>query len=59
MSERNTSILQNVAARERTILKNVYLWMTAGLGLTALIAFFVASNPHCFVLWSAIPWAFS
>lgn len=45
MSERNTSILQNVAARERTILKNVYLWMTAGLGLTALIAFFVASNP--------------
>ncbi|HAP56406.1 MAG TPA: hypothetical protein DCR02_01110, partial [Sphaerochaeta sp.] len=45
MSERNTSIFQNVAARERTILKNVYLWMTAGLGLTALIAFFVASNP--------------
>ena len=45
MSERNTSILQNVAARERTILKNVYLWMTAGLSLTALIAFFVASNP--------------
>lgn len=32
-------------ARERTILKNVYLWMTAGLGLTALVAFFVAGNP--------------
>ncbi len=45
MSDRNSSILQNVVARERTILKNVYLWMTAGLGLTALIAFFVASNP--------------
>ena len=45
MSERNSSILQNVTARERTILKNVYLWMTAGLGLTALVAFFVASNP--------------
>ncbi len=45
MSERNSSILQNVATRERTILKNVYLWMTAGLGLTALVAFFVASNP--------------
>ncbi len=45
MSEHNTSILQNVQARERTVLKNVYLWMTAGLGLTALIAYFVASNP--------------
>ena len=45
MNEQNTSMFQNVAVRERTILKNVYLWMTAGLGLTALIAFFVASNP--------------
>ena len=45
MNERNTSFLQNVAVRERTILKNVYLWMTAGLGLTAIIAFFIASNP--------------
>ncbi|MGE4455004.1 MAG: Bax inhibitor-1/YccA family protein [Sphaerochaeta sp.] len=45
MSEHNISLLQNVQARERTVLKNVYLWMTAGLGLTALIAYFVASNP--------------
>lgn len=45
MAEYNSSILQNVQARERTILKNVYLWMTAGLGLTALISYFVASNP--------------
>ena len=52
MSERNSSILQNVATRERTILKNVYLWMTAGLGLTALVAFFVASNPLYSGPWS-------
>ncbi len=45
MNERETSLLQNVVARERSILKNVYLWMTAGLGITGLIAFFIASNP--------------
>ncbi|MGE4585032.1 MAG: Bax inhibitor-1/YccA family protein [Sphaerochaeta sp.] len=45
MNEQNTSMLQNVFARERTILKNVYLWMTAGLALTGVIAFFIAGNP--------------
>lgn len=45
MNEQNHSILQNVQARERTILKNVYLWMSAGLGLTALLAYAVASSP--------------
>lgn len=45
MTEQKSSILQNVQVRERTILKNVYLWMTAGLGLTALVSYFVASNP--------------
>lgn len=45
MNQQNNSILQNVQARERTILKNVYLWMSAGLGLTALVAYLVASSP--------------
>jgi FtsH-binding integral membrane protein len=45
MNQQNNSILQNVQARERTILKNVYLWMSAGLALTALIAYVVASSP--------------
>lgn len=45
MNEQNSSIFQNVLVRERTILKNVYLWMTAGLSLTALISFLVASSP--------------
>ena len=44
MNQQNNSILQNVQARERTILKNVYLWMSAGLALTALIAYVVASK---------------
>ncbi|NCC64497.1 MAG: Bax inhibitor-1/YccA family protein [Spirochaetia bacterium] len=45
MTEHNSSMLQNVVARERTILKNVYLWMTAGLGLTAVISFLISSSP--------------
>jgi len=38
-------MLENVAVRQRSIVKNVYLWMTAGLGLTGVVAFFLASNP--------------
>lgn len=45
MNEHNKSMLQNVQVRERTLLKNVYLWMSAGLGLTALVAYLVASSP--------------
>jgi len=45
MNEHNKSMLQNVQVRERTLLKNVYLWMSAGLGLTALISYAVASSP--------------
>jgi FtsH-binding integral membrane protein len=33
-------------ARERSILRNVYIWMTAGLTLTGIVAFRVASNPR-------------
>jgi FtsH-binding integral membrane protein len=31
--------------RERSILRNVYLWMTGGLALTAVVAWGVASTP--------------
>ncbi len=31
--------------RERNILRNVYLWMTAGLALTGVVSFAVAGNP--------------
>ena len=33
------------AVRERSILRNVYLWMTGGLTLTALVAWGVATTP--------------
>ena len=35
-----------VTVKERNILKNVYGWMAAGLGVTGLTAFAVASNPE-------------
>lgn len=34
----NYSFAEQVALRERTILKNVYIWMSAGLFLTAVVA---------------------
>lgn len=45
MTGKKASMLENVFVRERSIIKNVYLWMTAGLGVTGIVAFFVASNP--------------
>ncbi|MDD3903070.1 MAG: Bax inhibitor-1/YccA family protein [Sphaerochaeta sp.] len=45
MADNRSSMLENVAVRQRSIVKNVYLWMTAGLGLTGVVAFFLASNP--------------
>ncbi len=32
--------------RERSVLKNVYMWMAAGLALTGIVALGVASNPR-------------
>ena len=34
----------NAAVRDRSIIKNVYLWMTAGLGLTAAVAWYFSNN---------------
>ena len=45
MSNRDFSLDQILAVRENRILRNVYLWMTGGLGLTAVIALGVAGNP--------------
>jgi FtsH-binding integral membrane protein len=38
-------ILSNTRLREQSILRNVYLWMTLGLGLTGVISLGMASNP--------------
>lgn len=44
MDDFRAQMLSNVKSRERSILKNVYLWMTAGLGLTGVVAYLVASS---------------
>lgn len=41
----NFASASDVKIRERNMLKNVYLWMSAGLGVTALTAFGMASSP--------------
>jgi FtsH-binding integral membrane protein len=45
MIERNYA-LETAAVRERSILRNVYLWMTFGLALTGIVALGIASNPR-------------
>ena len=45
MSDINAFTTVRQTVRERTIMRNVYLWMTAGLALTAVIALGVSSNP--------------
>jgi uncharacterized protein len=48
MSDRQPSTIPVDAARglrERSILRNVYLWMTGGLALTGVVALGVASSP--------------
>ena len=39
----------------RPLLRNVYLWMTAGLGLTAVVAYFCANTQALLDLWDS-PW---
>ena len=34
------------ATAERSILRNVYMWMTLGLAITGVVAMYVASNPQ-------------
>lgn len=40
----NFASASDIKLRERSIVKNVYAWMSAGLGLTALTAYGVANN---------------
>lgn len=40
----NEQTFSRASARDRSIIKNVYLWMTAGLSLTGVVAFGLSSN---------------
>jgi FtsH-binding integral membrane protein len=44
MTQGRTTILSQVKNRERSILKNVYLWMTAGLAMTGVVSYAVATS---------------
>jgi len=45
MATSRAEFLSIPRVRERNILRNVYLWMTAGLALTGVISFGIAGNP--------------
>lgn len=46
MSDRSPVSLSIKAVRERTVLRNVYLWMAIGLALTGVVALGFASTPQ-------------
>jgi len=41
----NTQTFAAAIERDRSILRNVYIWMTLGLALTGVVALYVAGNP--------------
>ena len=55
MNDFKAQMLSNVKLRERSILKNVYLWMTAGLAITGLVAYLVASSDALRSVFLSIP----
>ncbi len=44
MTDQRAQMLSQVRNRERSILKNVYLWMTAGLAMTGVVSYAVATT---------------
>ena len=46
MASGKERVLNFPQVRERSILRNVYLWMMAGLALTGVVSLFMASRPQ-------------
>ena len=40
----NEQTFGGAGSRDRSIIKNVYLWMTAGLGFTGVVALWLSTN---------------
>jgi FtsH-binding integral membrane protein len=57
--ERSDFYPDAMAVRERSLIKNIYLWMTAGLALTGVVSLWMVSNPARVVsmLQSGMFWA--
>lgn len=45
MNDKKAYVLTTPRVREKSLVRNVYLWMTAGLSVTAVVAYLVASSP--------------
>lgn len=58
MAVSREQVLGIPAVRERNILKNVYMWMTAGLGITGIIAFGISSNTQLVMALARTPMLF-
>lgn len=58
MASINASFLSNTKVRENSILKNVYLWMSAGLTLTAVVSYLVASSRYLMNLFFSSTFSF-
>ena len=43
---RNGNAISTPQARTNPLLRNVYLWMTAGLALTTVVAYFIGNNAN-------------
>ena len=44
MNDKKTIVLKDVKLRENALMKNVYLWMTLGLAITAATSFGVSQS---------------
>jgi len=58
MAIRNDAAVVGTFAVQRSILKNVYLWMTAGLAITGVVAFYIASNTQIVQALATQPFLF-
>jgi len=58
--ERSDYLSNERAVKERSLLKNVYMWMTAGLALTAVVSLWMVSNPQriVYLFQSKLIWVF-
>jgi len=58
MAQTRPDILTNPALRERSIIRNVYMWMTAGLALTAIVSYAASQSDAFLRLIYGTPGAF-
>ncbi len=55
MTDFKAQMLSSVKSRERSIMKNVYLWMTAGLSLTGVVRIWLLPVLHSSGCFSEAP----